>query len=370
MKLNKQPEFSLDALLRALTSYFGEVITDASKTITNLQGGTVANVCFVQGTAKTLLHGELPYKIIWKHTKKWNRPGDPLSWRREYDWIHLNQTFDLGIKLKMPKWYHREINDEENHLWLEYIEGVSGSDLTLSMLEETAFQWGEFQGRCSWMLGQIVGGNLTDISFLDSELSQWYHNPYDYAYLCSDQCKIPSFVKNTLRQNSWNDGRSIVYHYLRSEVCDLPSHLKQMIINLDESKDKVFTSLSKLPKVISHRDLWIENIFYTEAAVYLIDWDCVGIGYLGEDLASLIADDTSTNHLSEYFNRLFNSYKKGFSIYNDSSLLEPVDIVNMILIKYGYRLVDNYWFTDSNSEKEDIVNRLSIFYSLLYQQTK
>lgn len=103
---------------------------------------------------------------------------------------------------------------------------------------------------------------------------------------------------------------------------------------------------------------------------FLIDWDCVGIGCLGEDVASLIADDTSTNHLSEYFNRLFNSYKKGFSIYNDSSLLEPVDIVNMILIKYGYRLVDNYWFTDSNSEKEDIVNRLSIFYSLLYQQTK
>ena len=173
-----------------------------------------------------------------------------------------------------------------------------------------------------------------------------------------------------MRQNNWNDGRSIVYHYVRSEVCDLPSHLKQMIINIDLSKDKVFTSLSRLPNVISHRDLWIENIFFVNESIYLIDWDCVGIGYLGEDLASLIADDTPTDKLEELFDRLFDHYKKGYSIHRDVSMLDPNDIVIMILIKYGYRLVDHYWFTDSKEEKKDIVNRLSIFYSWLHQDTK
>lgn len=305
--------------------------------------------------------------MVWKVTRKWSRPGDPLSWRREYDWIRTNSTFDLGMKLRMPVCYHMELLEGENHLWMEHILGVSGNSLTQSMLEETAYQWGAFQGRMIKGLKSSLGENLTDVSFLESELSQWYHNPYDYHYLCSDDCGIPSTIKEVLRRNDWDDGYSIIYHYIRSDDCDLPHHVKQMIIDLDKDREAEFLRFSRLPIVISHRDLWQENIIYREGTIDLIDWDCVGWGYLGEDLASLIADDTPTSHLNAWFESLFSNYIKGFQSNGAASVLEPRDIVVMILIKYGYRLVDEYWFANSKSRKLEIGRRLSVFYGWIHQ---
>jgi hypothetical protein len=367
MDRNIHLKFPVSAWLSALSNYFDEPITQATKRLKRLQGGTVADVFLVQGIAITSNSGKQPYKIVWKHTRQWNRPGDLLSWRREYDWVQSNEGINLGEHLKIPTCYHKEISETGNDLWMEYVNGVSGNDLTLSMLEEVAFQWGSFQGQFSLDAQPLVGKNLTDLSFLKSELSQWYHNPYAYLFLCSDQSRIPSSIKETLRKNDWNDGFSITYHYIRSIECDLPMHLKQMIIELDESIETKLSRLSKLPLVITHRDFWIENIFYRDGTIHLIDWDCIGTGYFGEDIASLIADDTPTTCLETWIKPLLTSYKKGLFARKDASMLEIRDVAIMILMKYGYRLVDNYWFSDSLDEKKDIVERLSIFHRWLHQ---
>jgi hypothetical protein len=367
VKHNRDLKFPNDAWLCALSSYFGETITQATKKIKRLEGGTVADVFLVKGMAMTSSCVKMPYSMIWKYTKKWNRPGDALSWRREFDWVQSHQNVDLGIDLKMPICYHKEIDSDGNHLWMEYISGISGNSLTLSMLEKTAFLWGMFQGQRSIDSELLDIKNLTDTSFLKSELTQWYRNPYDYTFLCSDQCSIQESIKDTIRKNNWDDGFSITYHYIRSEACDLPNHLKQMIIDLDDSRETVFSHLSRLPLVISHRDLWNENVFDKKETIYLIDWDCIGQGFLGEDIASLIADGTETKHLNEWFDTLFASYKKGFSTHKDASILEASDVVLMILIKYGYRLVDQYWFSESMIEKDDITMRLSLFHDWLHR---
>lgn len=361
----KQTAFPDNGWLRALSVYFGEKITQATKQTEELHGGTVASVFLVQGSALTSSKGEQPYQMIWKYTKKWDRPGDPLSWRREYDWVNQSKEISFHKDLRMPICYYMEMSDEGNHLWLEYITGTSGNHLSLSMLSETAYNWGVFQGKLSLSNVFLENKNITQPEFLEGELSQWYHNPYDYNYLCSEQCKIPSYVKDTLNNHDWNDGFSIVYHYLRSEECDLPVYLKQMIMKIDDSKEEIYERFSKLPKVITHRDFWIENIFYQDGIIYVLDWDCVGIGYLGEDIASLIADDTPTEEIDTWLMPLFSSYKKGFQAFGNALPIELKDVVLMILIKYGYRLVNHYWFTDSAEKKEDIIKRLTLYYHWL-----
>jgi len=52
-----------------------------------------------------------------------------------------------------------------------------------------------------------------------------------------------------------------------------------------------------LPIVLCHRDFWIENIFLSQGKLRLIDWDCVGWGFAGEDIASLIADDKDVEYM-------------------------------------------------------------------------
>lgn len=367
MSQSKQSKWPKKAWLRALSSLFGEPVTHATRSKRKLHGGTVAEVFLVYGTAITNSRGEQPYKLVWKVTRKWSRPGDPLSWRREYDWIHENSNVNLGSKLRIPTCYHMELNEVENHLWMEYVDGVSGNALSQSMLDEVAFQWGAFQRRSVCESKPLEACNLSNVSFLESELTRWYHNPYLYQSLYSDTCPIPQTIKDVLRRHDWDDGYSIVYHYVRSDECDLPKHLKAMIIDLDHSKDAVFLRFSRLPIVISHRDVWEENLIYKDGLIYLIDWDCVGWGYLGEDLASLIADDTPTGQLDARFASLYDQYLAGYYRYRAESVLEPKDIVMMILIKYGYRLIDNYWFARAKTKKNEIVKRLSVFHDWLHR---
>lgn len=73
-----------------------------------LQGGTVGNVHLVSGTAETAEGEKLPYRIVLKIQKKWERYGDPGSWRREYDLYSsdLGATFSgnspLADMLSLP----------------------------------------------------------------------------------------------------------------------------------------------------------------------------------------------------------------------------------------------------------------------------
>ncbi len=66
-----------------------------------------------------------------------------------------------------------------------------------------------------------------------------------------------------------------------------------------------------MPVVLCHRDLWIENIFLSDGRIRLIDCDCTGWSFIGEDIASLIADYTDVEDLDEYFRKLVPAYLKG-----------------------------------------------------------
>ena len=321
-------------------------VIDVDYQTERLHGGTVGDVQLVKGTAKVADGSTISYKIVLKTQKKWERLGDPNSWRREYDCY----TSDLGISfsdspLRWAKCYHAELNTDETEiqLWLEYIDGVSGSDLTVEMLEIAAKEMGRYQGRL-YTQKPIFLQNLSwlgEVDAMENYYKHWKQKNVEYSYIRSDN---PS-------------------------DCIIPKHLCDMLIDVDSKADRMFENIRKLPVVLCHRDFWIANIFYSDGNVILIDWDTVGWGYLGEDLAQLIADETDIECLDEYKRRLIPSYFEGISEYIDlkMSVESFADIISdMILLQFGYRFV---WFilqSETSEERDFQIRSLQKVYENFY----
>lgn len=364
---NEQIRFESETLSQVLSKMLNANIIRASYRTNQLQGGTLGDVRLVTGLAETIDGRKLPYKVVLKIQKKWERPGDPDSWRREYDLY----TSDLGKvfagSLRWPECYHAEMKDEEIHLWLEYLDGISGDKLDIETLESAAAELGRFQGKIYKRQEMLKNKKfLSQPDALRKNFEQWHTQSFSHEFLVSDECRLPGFLKQMLKNGEIQlyEGKSFEYGCLRSEGCDIPEHLKQMLFDIDDNRDAIFSSLKRLPVVLCHRDFWVENIFLSDGEIRLIDWDCAGFGYLGEDIASLIYDDTETENLHEYFRRLIPAYKKGISEYMEIPRDFNKYIQEMILIVFGYRMVQNHMFTESPEVKEEQVKRLQKVYEM------
>lgn len=358
----------LETLIHVLNKIYSTTVINASCRTKQLHGGTLGDVQLVTGIAATVDKREIPYKVVLKIQKKWERPGDPNSWRREYDLYASDLGKSFTDLLRWPECYHMEINDEESQIWMEYIEGLSGSSLTLEMLEQASYELGRFQGRLSNKSDILKNIKcFGDVDFLEREFSQWHTQTFTYDFLVSEQCRIPDFLKQMLKDGRIQlvDGKSFEYSYLRSTGCGIPEHLKQLLIDVDDRKDEIFNTLKTLPIVLCHRDFWIENIFFSAGKIRLIDWDTTGWGFLGEDIASLIVDEMDAEGFEENFNRLVPSYLKGLSEFMDVPAVDKKCIWDMILIKFGYRMMQQYMFTESGAEEVWGINALQKLYEIM-----
>ena len=312
-----------ETLTRVLCKMLGEKITDANYQTRQLHGGTLGDVRLVTGMARSAGGGELPYRVVLKTQKKWERYGDPHSWRREYDLYISELGVTFSGSFRRPACYRAEINGEENEtqLWMEYIDGVSGKDLTVEMLEQAALELGRWQGRL-YAERPIFLRKLTNLGRTE-DLKNYY-----------------------LHYRSWN----VVYDYIRSEDCEISKHLREMLIEVDDNADEIWRRIEKLPVVLCHRDFWIANILYSDGRIILIDWDTTGWGYLGEDIKSLVADEADLDHMVECYQKCVPAYYKGFSEYVDVSHVADHCVHEMILVNFGYRLVE--WYINAASPDE------------------
>jgi len=311
---------SQETLLFVLAKKLGKRPLSADCQITELHGGTLGEVKLVTGTVITADNENLPYDIVWKTQKKWERQGDPGSWRREYDLYSSDLGMAFSDSFRWPFCYHTEMNEEENEIqiWMEYIDGVSGLELTGEMYERAAEELGRFQGKL-------------------------FAEQPAYLQKLTNLSKI-GYVKDFYqRYRSWGK----VYDYIRSDDCEIPMHLCKMLIDIDDHADEIFSCVEKLPIVLCHRDFWVANIFCLNSKIVLIDWDTSGWGYLGEDLASLIADEADVEHMAEYYHRCIPAYYKGFAEYADISHITNPCVRELILVMFGYRLVE--WYINAGS---------------------
>ncbi|MBO0994205.1 aminoglycoside phosphotransferase family protein [Bacillus sp. SD088] len=311
-----------ETLELALSKMFNKTIIRADYRRKELQGGTLGDVRLVTGMVETSDGENLPYKIVWKTQKKFERYGDPDSWRREYDLYTSGFKKVFFDSFRCPECYHAEINGDEIQLWIEYIDGESGLNLTPEMYEHISEELGRFQGRVYTEQPSILE-NLANLSKVE-------------------------YIKNYyLRYRSWN----VLYDYIRSDDCEIPNHLCKMLIDLDNNADEIFGQIEKLPIVLCHRDFWVENIFYSDGKIVPIDWDTTGWGYMGEDIASLITDEADFNYMIEYYQKCIPAYYRGFSEYADVAHISDHCIYELIIAMFGYRLVEWYKFAESPEDK-------------------
>jgi len=326
-----------ETLATVLSKMLGEDIVRADYHTQQLHGGTLGDVRLVTGVAETTTGEKQPYKIVLKTQKKWERYGDPGSWRREYDLYMSELHTAFTCSFRAPECYLGKMNagEDEIQLWMEYIEGVSGLNLTGDMYERAAMELGRFQGKL-YAEKPVFLTNIENLSGVD-------------------------YVKNFyLHYRSWD----VVYDYVRSDGCEFPRHISKMLIDIDNNAEDIFKRIEKLPVVLCHRDFWVANIFFSKNEIVLIDWDTAGWGYLGEDIASLIADEADVEHMAEYFNRCIGAYDKGFSEYADVSFVAANCIWEQILLLFGYGLVEWYLHAATDEEKAVHLNTLQKIYEM------
>ena len=87
---------------------------------------------------------------------------------------------------------------------------------------------------------------------------------------------------------------------------------------------------------------------------------------MGEDLASLISDDINYDNFEAYCQKLIPAYYKGISEYINIADINQKFVREMILIKFGYRLVQNFIFADDDAEREEAENALQKIFDMEY----
>jgi hypothetical protein len=340
-KLRKQ---EMNDLLTALSRKCGKQIIKTEQLEEPLKGGTLGDVRLVSGIAETESGEKLPFEMVHKKQKKWERFGDPLSWRREYDLYHVGFDSMLGGELHIPVCYLAKMNSNETEieLWMEYINGVSGVALTDDMLEKAAYLWGLFQGEHAAENDALRSFNcFNDAGYMERDFEGWQTLSFAYDYLISDKCHIPEHLKQKLKSGEIKliPGKSFEYACLRSDCLGVPTHIKEMLADIDERRIEIFAELKTYPTVLCHGDVWCENIFCTDEKITLIDWDTAHWGFPGEDVASLIVDGIPTERFEENVRRLIPAYISGLSDSGFTALPCVNQIITMSLIKFGYRML-------------------------------
>jgi hypothetical protein len=328
-----------ETLTLSVSKMLGADVASTTYQVKELQGGTIGNVSLLWGEAEIRGGEILPFKIVLKVSGKWERYNDPQSWRREYDLYTSDLEKRFLPSMRWPKCYHAEITGDEIRLWLEYIDGISGLDLTVDMYERAALELGRFQGKL-YAEKPAALQSITNLSHAN------YQKEY-YEYY-----------------RSWD----VVYDYVRSANCELPKHICGMIIDNDENADETWGLIAAtLPVVLCHKDFWVTNILYTNGEnpeILLIDWDTAGWGYFGEDMASLIADEADVENMVEIYNRCVPAYYRGFGEYADVSHIKEHFTKELILFMFGYRLVEWYLNADEPEEKKLHLDTLQRVYEM------
>ena len=169
---------------------------------------------------------------------------------------------DAGIAL--PGLLGRFDRRGEVALWLEDLDGVSGSALTPANYERVARRLGRAQGR-------IGSGEATTAVFpwsrnvLADFLASWDDAEWD----------------RMLDDDAWS-APLIADHFSATDRRDL--------VALCADRHEMLSWAERLPQTICHHDVWPNNVFDFDDHTTLIDWAFSGHGHVGADVGNLVTD--------------------------------------------------------------------------------
>ena len=242
-----------------------------------IQGGTVGQVYRLKGKGRIHPHDSsvdtrcelIPWSLILKVQKQWARNGDPECWRREM-LLYRSGLFDEHpSSLTVPRCLSLvERKPDEIWLWLEEVTGQTGTQMSL-----------EDYGLAARHLAHLQGRYLMDRSLPS------------YPWLSTRR-----WVANTV--SNWGTGALPWLQSHRPESSSdrvFPSEVIHGLLHLWAERDEFLDQLDTVPRTLCHRDFNAANLFVRGGAgeggqTTAIDWDCAGIGTIGEDIADLVGE--------------------------------------------------------------------------------
>ena len=233
-----------------------------------LAGGTVAGVFRLRGTAWKDGAAPVPWSCVLKILHEWERDGDPQCWSREARFYPSGVYDCLPAGLTVPRCYELEEKGGEYRLWLEDVAGRRGLELSAADYGVAARGLGRFQGQ------YMAGRPLPDFDWLAG--------------------------LNWRRETTGDMGPYAIGRIRNGELDGSATHLrlKGMLSALDglwARRDDLSREVESLPRTLAHRDFHADNIFARENGggtpeTVLIDWDCAGVGVVGEDIGDVVAE--------------------------------------------------------------------------------
>ena len=258
--------------------------------------GTVGEVYIVEGDCICSVNDaekKVNWDVVLKIQKKWDRIGDPESWKREFLMYHNNVFKQLPNNFNVPNCYEMKIENNEVWLWLENIKGITNKDISIEDYEMIAKNIGEYQG--------ILNRDKDTMRY------PWMSSRYWYAITLVNWCTDGILWLDDELNNE--DKRKLDLRTIES------------LYSIWNNRDELLDIMNNLPKTLCHRDFHPANIFITKKSekvsnITLIDWDCVGIGVLGEDIADLLGEtltyfDYDIEKASDLMDIIFSNYMAG-----------------------------------------------------------
>ncbi|MBV7334731.1 aminoglycoside phosphotransferase family protein [Chloroflexi bacterium TSY] len=242
-----------------------------------LQGGTVSLVYLFNGECRT--HSldsfpdnqttTIPWSVVLKIQRQWERGGDPECWEREM-MLYQSELFNtLPDTLTVPCCFDI-IQKDQNEIWY-WMEAVTGKTDTRMSLEDyclAARHLAHFQGRF------LVGQSLPPYSWFSTR--RW--------------------IANTV--SNWGTGAVPWlqrYRQLSQPERIFSPDIIEETIQLWQTRDALLDIVDSLPRTVCHRDYNAGNLFVRRdenigEQTSVIDWDCTGIGAIGEDIADMVGE--------------------------------------------------------------------------------
>jgi Phosphotransferase enzyme family len=185
-------------------------------------------------------------------------------WKREWLAFESGLLDALPGRLRAPRTLHTsEYDDSTCWIWMEDVEGRTGSELSLTDLDVLAYSLGTTQG--AYASGRV---KLPAQPWLSRN---WLRGWVD---VCS------RFIEPLTDDERWTDPRLAPLVPLRQRVAALWSRREDLLAVSGEP-----------PLAIAHWDFWPANLYVTpDGNAVAIDWSQVGVSGITHDLDQLTLD--------------------------------------------------------------------------------
>ena len=228
-----------------------------------IQVGSVGELFRLSGEVRSHSGAETPWSLVLKIQRQWERGGDPESWKREA-LVYRSGLFDeLPETLVVPRCCSLHEHNDEIWYWFEQASGTTADEFRLEHYCQAARHLAHFQGL------YLAGRPLPSYPWLSTR--RW--------------------LGNTV--SGWGTGA--VSWLDTSDSSSLSNSIREQVLRLWAERDDFLDAIDSLTRTVCHRDYNPENLFLPPAnqatgRTIVIDWDCVGIGSVAEDIGDLVGE--------------------------------------------------------------------------------